>query len=43
MPLGYFDPLSLMVDADEATFNFYRKVELKHGRQAQLAVLGKSL
>ena len=40
MPLGYFDPIGLMKDADEETFNFYRNVELKHGRIAMMAVLG---
>ena len=40
MPLGYFDPIGLMKDADEETFTFYRNVELKHGRIAMMAVLG---
>jgi hypothetical protein len=37
-PNGYFDPLNLA--KDEATFTQYRAAELKHGRVAQLAVIG---
>lgn len=37
-PLGYFDPLGLAKDKE--TFDQYRASELKHGRVAQLAVLG---
>jgi len=39
-PLGCFDPLGLLKDADQARFNRLREVELKHGRIAMLAVLG---
>jgi hypothetical protein len=39
-PLGFFDPLSLVADGDEAKFNRLRFVELKHGRISMLAVLG---
>jgi hypothetical protein len=39
-PLGFFDPLGLLQDADEARFNRLRYVELKHGRVSMLAVLG---
>jgi hypothetical protein len=39
-PLGFFDPLSLLKDADQETFDRYRYAELKHGRIAMLAVLG---
>lgn len=39
-PLGFYDPLGLLADADEARFNRLRTVELKHGRVAMLAVLG---
>jgi len=39
-PLGLFDPLSLLKDADEARFDRLRYVELKHGRICMLAVLG---
>ena len=41
MPLGYFDPLGLLKDADEETFKTWRTIETKHGRIAQMAVLGK--
>ena len=37
-PLGYFDPLKLAKDAE--TFQNYRAAEIKHGRVAQLAVVG---
>lgn len=39
-PTGYWDPLGLAADIDKATFDQYRTAELKHGRVAQLAVLG---
>lgn len=39
-PAGFFDPLGLSKDIDEETFAQYRSAELKHGRVAQLAVLG---
>ena len=39
-PAGFFDPLGLSKDIDQATFDKYRAAELKHGRVAQLAVLG---
>lgn len=39
-PLGFWDPLGLLKDADQARFNRLRYVELKHGRIAQLAFLG---
>lgn len=39
-PLGFFDPLGLLKDADQARFDRLRKVEKKHGRIAMLAVLG---
>ena len=37
-PLGFWDPLNLAKDQD--TFDDYRVAELKHGRVAQLAVIG---
>lgn len=37
-PLGYWDPLGLA--KDQETFDQYRASELKHGRVAQLAVIG---
>jgi hypothetical protein len=42
-PVGYFDPLGLAASIDQETFEQYRTCELKHGRVAQLAVIGKSL
>ncbi len=39
-PLGFFDPLGLLADADEDRFNRLRYVEIKHGRVSMLAVLG---
>ena len=37
-PLGYWDPLGLATSREK--FDFYRSVELKHGRVAMLAVVG---
>ena len=39
-PVGFFDPLGLSSNIDQDTFDAYRTAELKHGRVAQLAVLG---
>jgi hypothetical protein len=39
-PTGFFDPLGLSKDIDQDTFDQYRTAELKHGRVAQLAVVG---
>jgi hypothetical protein len=39
-PVGFFDPLGLLDDADQARFDRLRYVEVKHGRIAQLAFLG---
>merc|ERR1719384_1124568 len=39
-PLGFFDPLGLLNDADQERFDRLRYVELKHGRISQLAFLG---
>ena len=39
-PLGFWDPLGLLKDADQARFDRLRYVETKHGRIAQLAILG---
>lgn len=36
-PTGFFDPLKLATDEN---FDEYRAAELKHGRVAQLAVIG---
>mmetsp|Transcript_43420 Transcript_43420/g.105224 ORF Transcript_43420/g.105224 Transcript_43420/m.105224 type:complete len:211 (+) Transcript_43420:307-939(+) len=40
MPLGFWDPLGLLDDADQEYFDRLRWVELKHGRVAMLAVVG---
>jgi hypothetical protein len=39
-PLGFFDPLGLLSNADAARFERLRTVETKHGRIAQAAILG---
>ena len=39
-PLGFWDPIGLLKDADQARFDRLRYVETKHGRIAMLAVLG---
>merc|ERR1712218_634910 len=39
-PLGFFDPLGLLNDADQERFDRLRYVEIKHGRISQLAFLG---
>ena len=40
-PLGFFDPLGLLDDADQDRFDRLRYVEIKHGRIAMLAFLGQ--
>ncbi|KAL7539759.1 hypothetical protein ACHAXR_009578 [Thalassiosira sp. AJA248-18] len=40
MPLGFFDPMGFLKDADQEQFDRFREVELKHGRIAMLAVTG---
>jgi hypothetical protein len=39
-PLGFFDPLGLVADGDQAKFDRLRYVEIKHGRISMLAVVG---
>eukprot|EP00543_Licmophora_paradoxa_P007754 CAMPEP_0202441010 /NCGR_PEP_ID=MMETSP1360-20130828/230_1 /ASSEMBLY_ACC=CAM_ASM_000848 /TAXON_ID=515479 /ORGANISM="Licmophora paradoxa, Strain CCMP2313" /LENGTH=189 /DNA_ID=CAMNT_0049055715 /DNA_START=21 /DNA_END=586 /DNA_ORIENTATION=- len=39
-PLGFFDPLGLVADGNEANFDRLRYVEIKHGRISMLAVVG---
>ena len=39
-PTGYWDPLGLNANADAATFNRRRAVEIKHGRVAMYATIG---
>ena len=41
VPLGFFDPLGLLKDADQETFDLYRSIETKHGRVSMLAILGE--
>ena len=40
LPLGFWDPLGLLKDADQERFDRLRTVETKHGRIAMLAILG---
>jgi hypothetical protein len=40
-PIGFYDPLNLLKDADEKRFSRLRYVELKHGRIAMLAFAGQ--
>ena len=39
-PLGFFDPLNLLEDDNQATFDRLRETEIKHGRVSMLAVVG---
>jgi len=39
-PLGFFDPLGFLDDADQERFDRLRYVELKHGRICMLGVAG---
>lgn len=39
-PLGFWDPLGLLKDADQERFERLRYVEVKHGRISMLAILG---
>uniref|UniRef100_A0A7S2DMS6 Uncharacterized protein n=1 Tax=Octactis speculum TaxID=3111310 RepID=A0A7S2DMS6_9STRA len=39
-PLGFWDPLGLLEDADQERFDRLREVEQKHGRISMLAMLG---
>jgi len=39
-PLGFWDPLGLLKDADQGRFERLRFVEIKHGRVAMLAMVG---
>lgn len=39
-PLGFWDPLGLLKEADQERFDRLRYVEMKHGRISMLAILG---
>ena len=39
-PLGFWDPLNLLEDADQDRFDRLRYVEVKHGRISMLAIVG---
>ena len=39
-PLGFWDPIGLLDDADQERFDRLRYVEIKHGRISMLAILG---
>lgn len=39
-PLGFYDPLGLVADGNQANFDRLRFVEIKHGRISMLAVVG---
>jgi Chlorophyll A-B binding protein len=39
-PLGFWDPLGLVADGDQAKFDRLRYVEIKHGRICMLGVVG---
>ncbi|KAL7556308.1 hypothetical protein ACA910_009312 [Epithemia clementina (nom. ined.)] len=39
-PLGFFDPLGIVADGDQAKFDRLRYVEIKHGRICMLGVVG---
>eukprot|EP01036_Dinobryon_divergens_P031132 gene31132-40483_t len=39
-PLGFWDPLGLLKNADQERFDRLRAVEVKHGRISMLAILG---
>ena len=38
-PIGFWDPLGLSADKDEATFKRRRAVEIKHGRIVRVQVV----
>ena len=40
VPLGAFDPMGIMKDADQEKFDTWREIEIVHGRVAMLAVSG---
>jgi len=38
-PLGFFDPLGLLTDADQDRFDRLRYVEVKHGRISMVSTI----
>ncbi len=38
--LGFFDPLGILTDGNQETFDDLREKEIKHGRVSMLAVVG---
>uniref|UniRef100_A0A7S2NT03 Uncharacterized protein n=1 Tax=Leptocylindrus danicus TaxID=163516 RepID=A0A7S2NT03_9STRA len=42
-PIGFWDPLGLVEDGDQKKFDRLRYVELKHGRIAMLAFMGRTV
>lgn len=40
-PLGFWDPIGLLKNADQERFDRLRYVEIKHGRISMLAILGE--
>ena len=39
-PVGFWDPLGILDDADQVRFNKLREIEMKHDRVSMLAILG---
>eukprot|EP00548_Thalassiothrix_antarctica_P011661 CAMPEP_0194161722 /NCGR_PEP_ID=MMETSP0152-20130528/79094_1 /TAXON_ID=1049557 /ORGANISM="Thalassiothrix antarctica, Strain L6-D1" /LENGTH=215 /DNA_ID=CAMNT_0038871537 /DNA_START=453 /DNA_END=1100 /DNA_ORIENTATION=+ len=39
-PLGLWDPLGIIADGDQKTFDHFREQEIKHGRISMLAIAG---
>lgn len=39
-PLGFFDPMGIVKDKDQAEFDRLRYLEIKHGRIAMMAIVG---
>ena len=39
-PLGVYDPCGFLADGTQETLDYYREIELRHGRVAMLAVTG---
>jgi hypothetical protein len=41
VPLGYWDPFHVMLEGNTDKFDYFREVEITHGRVAMLAVVGQ--